>query len=373
MQHYKEIDECIGTSHEVITILDTISRGSMFSVLKARRGTKFVTLKVANMPDAMFTELLRREYELGCTLSHGCIVSILDFVEQTEAGAAIVMEYVEGATLDDFIASNPNRFARERVLRDILDGAEYLHHRGILHNDLKPQNIIVNRHGAARIIDFGLSASDDSLWNGCVGGSNNFSAPEIIEGGRAYGAASDVYSVGRVMEVLFEEGRYRRIVRRCLDIDPEQRYDSIAALRRAIATRRRRPFVLTAGMILATIALAIAIPYIRTAQESSRNATYSSLSSKVLDEYYSSSLRDVEDNRYTEFAAMAQGLYTLRFQKYRDSLPGECRLAAEKLFAEHIKQFDSLIFALPSIHTLPTAQRDSLMVKLEEIAKQIVN
>lgn len=373
MQHYKEIDECAGTSHEAITILDTISRGSIFRVLKARRGTKFVTLKVANTPDVMFTELLRREYELGCSLSHGCIVSTLGFEEQTEVGAAIVMEYIEGETLDRFVASNPSRFARERVLRDILDGVEYLHHRGILHNDLKPQNIIVNRHGAARIIDFGLSASDDSLWSGCVGGSNNFSAPEIIEGGKAYGAASDVYSVGRLMEEIFEERRYRAIVRHCLAAAPEQRYDSIASLRRAIYRRRHLPLGVASGVVLLAISIAIAIPHIRTAQERANDASYRAESAVVLDEYYTSALSDVEESRYTEFAAMARGIYTLRFQKYRDSLPSERRLAAETLFAEHIKQFDSLIFALPSIYTLPTAQRDSLVVKLEETAKQITN
>ena len=229
------MDEAVGAMSNTLIVLDTISRGHTFSVLKARRSTKFVTLKVANTPDAMYAEMLRREYELSSTLSHGSIAATLGFEEDTAMGAAIVMEYIEGVTLDKFIASSPSRSARERILGDILDGVEYLHHRGLLHNDLKPQNIIVNRYGAARIIDFGLSASDDSLWSGCMGGTERFSAPEILRGEGAKGAASDIYSVGRLIEALFKGGRYGRIVSRCVDEETMHRYSSIAELRHALA------------------------------------------------------------------------------------------------------------------------------------------
>jgi transcription antitermination factor NusG len=87
MEDYKDMDEAVGTPRDRIIVLDTISRGRTFSVLKARRSTKFVTLKVANTPDAMYSEMLRREYELGSTLSHGCIATTLGFEEETENSA----------------------------------------------------------------------------------------------------------------------------------------------------------------------------------------------------------------------------------------------------------------------------------------------
>ena len=154
---------------EHIELLGLISEGRLFCIHKARRGTKHIILKSAVHKDAMTTEFLRREYELGSTLSHSCIVTTLGFEEDTPAGPALVLEYIEGVPLEEYIATHPTDSATDRVIDDILDGVDYLHHRGILHNDIKPSNIIVNPHGAARIIDFGLSLSDDSVYKGCMG------------------------------------------------------------------------------------------------------------------------------------------------------------------------------------------------------------
>jgi serine/threonine protein kinase len=380
MEVYKDMDEAVGTPRDRIIVLDTISRGRTFSVLKARRSTKFVTLKVANTPDAMYSEMLRREYELGATLSHGCIAATLGFEEDTELGAAIVMEYVEGVTLDKFIASKPSRSARERILRDILDGVEYLHHRGLLHNDLKPQNIIINRYGAARIIDFGLSASDDSLWSGCVGGSNTFSAPEILKGKGATGAASDIYSVGRLIDIIFEGGRYGRIVRRCLEEEPKRRYGSIAELRHAIARHRRRPFVVAGASFVVATTLALILPAINQtleernrANEERRQAEIRNEIAEVVNQNYTSSLYIVKEQQYSEFAVMARGVYTINFCKYRDALPLKQRILAEEIFVEHIRHFDSLIFALPKVADQPAPKQDSLMQILEEISLKVVS
>ena len=377
MEDYKDMDEAVGTPLDTIIVLDTISRGRTFSVLKARRSTKFVTLKVANTPDAMYSEMLRREYELGSTLSHGCIAATLGFEENTEMGAAIVMEYIEGVTLDDFIASNPSLSARERILRDILDGVEYLHHRGLLHNDLKPQNIIINRHGAARIIDFGLSASDDSLWGGCVGGSDTFSAPEILKGNGAADATSDIYSVGQLINVIFDGGRYGAIVRRCLEVMPECRYGSIAELRHTIARRRRRPFVVAGAIFVVATTLALALPGInRTVEERNRaneelrQAEIRNEIAEVVNQTYAAASAVVKEQQYSEFAVIAYGIYITNFCKYREALPSEQRIIAEEIFSKQLRILDSLIFALPKVADLPEQKRDSLMLVLENIPIQ---
>lgn len=374
MEDYKDMDEAVGTTRDTITLLGIISRGRTFSVLKARRSTKLVTLKVANTPDAMYSEMLRREYELGSTLSHGSIAATLGFEEETEMGAAIVMEYIKGVTLDKFLASKPSRSARERIMNDILDGVEYLHHRGLLHNDLKPQNIIINRYGAARIIDFGLSASDDSLWTGCVGGSEIFSAPEVLSGEGARGAASDIYSVGRLVDIIFEGGRYGRIVRRCIDEVPTRRYGSVAELRHALACRRRKPFVVAGVLFVVAVTLALALPAINQAVKEShqagerlRQAEVRSEIARVVNQEYAAALNIVEEQQYSEFAAMARGVYTINFCKYCDTLPTNDRILAEEIFAEHIRHFDSLILTLPMVSDQPAPKRDSLMHQLESI------
>ena len=373
------MDEAVGIPHDAIIVLDTISRGRTFSVLKARRSTKFVTLKVANTPDAMHTELLRREYELGSTLSHGCIATTLGFEEHTELGAAIVMEYIEGVTLDKFLASNPSRKARESVLRDILDGVEYLHHRGLLHNDLKPQNIIINSYGAARIIDFGLSASEDNLWGGCFGGSNNFSAPEIMSGKGAANAASDIYSVGRILEVLFDDKRYGRIVRRCVEEAPEQRYGSVTELRHAISRRRRLPYVVAGTLFATAVTLSLVVMFtsdtppmplpVQVVEEPKVEKSYSEVSAAVASQY-DAAVQTINTYPYVEFAMVARGLYMLEHHEYSPKLTAEERAFADDLFIKNLNKLDSLARPLPSFDDRPAAQRDSLQTLLETVVAE---
>ena len=78
-------------------------------------------------------------------------MTTLGFEEDTPAGPALILEYVEGQSLDEFLSAGPSDSAKDCIIDDILDGVDYLHHRGVLHNDIKPSNIVINPHGAARI------------------------------------------------------------------------------------------------------------------------------------------------------------------------------------------------------------------------------
>lgn len=336
--------DCI-SSQEHIEILGLISEGRMFRVHKARRGTKHIILKSAVHKDAMTTEFLRREYELGSTLSHSCIVTTLGFEEDTPAGPALVLEYIEGVPLEEYIATHPTDSATDRVIDDILDGVDYLHHRGILHNDIKPSNIIVNPHGAARIIDFGLSLSDDSVYKGCMGGSQGYSAPEIMAGKGPEGTASDIYSIGLLMRLL--SGRkYRRVIDRCCRQNPTERYQSIPALKRAIALRRYLP-VVVAAVIFAVFVLTMILPSkVETAvTESSHNALKDRLRTEMSTFYIPA--RDSMFRQQTFAAASVfKGEYLLNYVRFRDSLPEGQRLACEEIFAEHSVVLDSVIVGL---------------------------
>lgn len=241
--HSGSVDVSGVSGQDGIVILGTISEGRMFRTLKARHGTRYVALKAAVEDNAMSVSLLRREYDLCRDLSHPCVVSILGFEEDTPAGPAIEMEYISGRTLDEFVATAPSAAQRRAVLNDILDGMDYLHHRGILHNDLKPDNIVVNANGAARIIDFGLSVSEDSVYAGAVGGTCGYSAPEVLQGDGSAGAASDIYSLGLIINLLFGGRRYRRVARRCSRPEPAERFQSIPDLRKALTAADRRPFI----------------------------------------------------------------------------------------------------------------------------------
>ena len=327
-----------------IDILETISEGRFFRILKARQGTKFIILKAALRQESMMRELLRREYELGKSLSHPCIVSTLGFLDDTPAGAAIVLEYIEGRTLEDFLADAPTFAGRQAVLDDVLSAVDYLHHRGVLHNDLKPSNIIVNPHGAARIIDFGLSVSDDSIYRGCVGGSDGFSAPEIIQGKGPAGAASDIYSIGLLIKLL--SGRkYRKIVDRCCLRDPSGRYHSVSALRQAMVLRRYLP-VAAATVIFAISVLALILP--SKVKTTVADTSYKVLKDRLRTEMSSFYIPARDSmSRQTTFAAASvfKGEYLLHYVHFRDSLPADQHLACEEIFAEQSAHLDSVLLS----------------------------
>lgn len=330
---------------ERIELLGIIGEGRIFRIYKARRGTKYIILKSAVQKDAMTTEFLRREYELGCTLSHSCVVTTLGFEESTSVGPAVILEYVEGQSLDDFLSTGPSDSVKDRIIDDILDGTDYLHHRGVLHNDIKPSNIIVNSHGAARIIDFGLSLSDDSVYKGCMGGSQGYSAPEIMSGKGPAGAASDIYSLGLLMRLL--SGRkYRRIIDRCCSQSPAERYQSIPALKRAIALRRHLP-VAVAAVAFAVFVMAMILPSkVETAVvESSHNSLKDRLRIEM-SSFYIPALDSMSRKQTFYDASLFKGEYLLHYVHFRDSIPADQRLACEEIFAEQSAVLDSVLVAL---------------------------
>lgn len=114
-------------------------------------------------PLTNFRLLQEREFRLGMQLVHPNIVATYSLEQVADIGRCIVMESVDGQTLDRWLATKPNRQKRERVLMQLLDAVEYLHARQLVHHDLKPGNILITRNGEnVKLIDFGLSDTDDS-------------------------------------------------------------------------------------------------------------------------------------------------------------------------------------------------------------------
>ena len=331
-----------------IDILETISEGRFFRIYKARKGTKFIILKATARQDSMFVEMLRREYELSMSLSHSCIVSTIGFEDDTPVGPAIVLEYIAGQTLDGFLLTKPSKAERVRVFNDILDGVDYLHHRDVLHNDLKPSNILVNSQGSARIVDFGLSISADSLYTGCIGGSAEFTAPEIIHGKGPAGAPSDVYSVGMLMNLLFEGREYRRVVLKATREKPQGRYQSISEIRKAISKYRRAPLV--AAVVFFVIAAAIVAAVVfpkgeKQIQQASHDALREQIRSEM-DNFYLPALEKIQKASDIYQAVEIKGAYLMHYQDYHNSVLVKDRLTCEEIFAAQIAVLDSIYLSM---------------------------
>ena len=357
------------------SILETISEGRVFSLFKARYGTKYVILKTTHIHDAMHSEILRREYEMGKTLSHACIVSTLAFEENTPVGPAIVLEYIEGVTLGEYYSrslslskcprnTSTSVTKKQHLLHDILDGVDYLHHRGILHNDIKPDNILINKLGHARIIDFGLSSSYDSIYTGVIGGSEGFTAPEILQGKGYAGASSDIYSLGLIIQLLFGN-KYQKIVKKCTMQDPNARYQSIGELKRALFVKRALPWAVCAGILVLIIAFFAFLPTALRMEQTSKEADYKAEATAFLDSAYQTAIQRIEKLPYHESAKGAKDFYLKYYNDIYLQLPNEKRPAYDAVLSAQIVVLDSLAEGLPSLLNLPTN-------KLEPIYQEVI-
>jgi serine/threonine protein kinase len=147
------------------------------------------------------------------------------------------MEYIDGRTLDEFLAENPSRPLRSRVLGQLLDAVAYLHRKGIVHNDLKPENILISRvDNTLKLIDFGLSDSAAYYLTRNLGCSPKYASPELLE--RLHtDCRSDIYSLGLLMREI-TEGRYRRIWSRACAFHRHKRYANVEQMQRALGAGR---------------------------------------------------------------------------------------------------------------------------------------
>lgn len=183
--------------------------------------------------------MLRREYELSIGCDHPNIIDVYDFrkiaSKKDEGGREeedefeLVMEYVEGRTLTDFLKENPSLETKKRIFSELLNAVAYLHQRRIIHNDLKPDNILISRNGnRVKLIDFGLSDDDAHFELKTLGFTDGYAAPELRED-RKSDMRSDIYSLGLIMRCIFGK-RYFFISNKCLNPNPAKRFQDISSL-----------------------------------------------------------------------------------------------------------------------------------------------
>lgn len=186
-------------------IVGKIGTGGMADVYKARdhKLNRFVAVKVLKTEfrgDKAFITKFRAEAQAAAGLAHPNIVNIYDVGEDRGINF-IVMELVEGITLKEYIAKKGRLAVREAtsIAIAVSQGLEAVHNSGIIHRDVKPQNIIISTDGKVKVTDFGIArATTSNTISTAVMGSVHYSSPEQARGGYS-DAKSDIYSLGITM------------------------------------------------------------------------------------------------------------------------------------------------------------------------------
>jgi len=271
-----------------------LGRGGMGAVYLARQvsldrevAVKVLASELAD--DPLFLERLEREARLMARLRHPNIVAVHDFQKLEDGGAAIVMEFIEGGSLRDQLRLHPHGLPVEealRILRQIAAGLEAAHAAGVIHRDMKPENVLLGSDGTALVTDFGLAlplheSSARLTLTGTTVGTVDYMAPEQLKGGEL-DARLDVFALGVIAYELLTGQTPRgsfdpphrlraevplhvsEAVMRAMKPLPAERFASIEAFILALHEPKRNGWLLPVILIFAVLIVTGGIAWLET-------------------------------------------------------------------------------------------------------------
>ena len=228
--------------------IETKGYSSLYTAIYLGKKHILKGLKPEYKNKQFYENLLKKEFEISHPLNHPNIVKTIDFKHIPDLGNCIMMEYIDGITLKDFVESHRDTKSQSRrakniydkIFNELLDAMSYFHSKQIIHRDLKPGNIIITNNGNnVKIIDFGLSDADDYLILKQAAGTKKYAAPEQLIPNNPIDCRADIYSLGIILRNNFPKS-YRKIADKCAQQDREKRYSSADEIKKALKNKKRK-------------------------------------------------------------------------------------------------------------------------------------
>lgn len=242
-----------------------VSKSGFNRIFSAVRYGKRYMLKCLK-PDFAYTptyrQALMKEFEIGLQLDHPNICRTISMEPVGELGDCIVMEYVDGETLEAAVkGGNMTEEKVRKIASQLLDAMEYMHAKQTVHRDIKPSNIMLtHRGGDVKLIDFGLSDSETFCVLKIPAGTIGYMAPEQLQPGAKSDPCADIYSFGKVLEYMAEAAHCKSLARvgqKCAADERDRRPADIAQVRRLMTGKGRSLAVVNA--LLAALALVLLV------------------------------------------------------------------------------------------------------------------
>lgn len=261
----------------IFTEVEILHRHEHYTLARAKRYGRWWMLKAIKEEEAgqtIYQQMLRKELDLLMRMQSPHIVQASGMEQVEGLGMCIVMEYVDGIQLDEWLRKSQDIRSRLRIAEELLEAIVYVHSTGTVHRDLKPENIMVTRNGEhIKLIDFGLADNDHMAILKQPAGTPKYMAPEQTSFAIP-DIRNDIYSIGIILQQLLPERKFKPVIGKCF-LPIEKRYKSASILLQALqhqTKQRQRIAIGTLVLLIVLLTLGVGIQTMRLYQlESKRN------------------------------------------------------------------------------------------------------